>query len=95
MTTELKSMFSWIRTFVVPLPAEGRAEMDKSPLADFDPRGFHPVWHGDHWQNLLSSPMDARHYVMEDWTTASPPVFDNADTADKQEQAEGDMEPAY
>lgn len=39
--------------------------------------------------------MDARHYVMEDWTIASPPVFDNADTADKQEQAEGDMEPAY
>jgi hypothetical protein len=29
---------------------------------------FDPVWHGDHWQNLLSSPMDARHYVMEDWT---------------------------
>jgi hypothetical protein len=27
-----------------------------------------PVWHGDHWQNLLSSPMDARHYVMEDWS---------------------------
>jgi len=24
-------------------------------------------WHGDHWQNLLCSPMDARHYVMEDW----------------------------
>ncbi|SAK50414.1 hypothetical protein AWB79_01592 [Caballeronia hypogeia] len=30
---------------------------------------FDPAWHGDHWQNLLSSPMDARHYVMEDWTT--------------------------
>ncbi|HVE06103.1 MAG TPA: hypothetical protein VNE00_02525 [Paraburkholderia sp.] len=29
-----------------------------------------PVWHGDHWQNLLSSPMDARHYVMEDWSVA-------------------------
>jgi hypothetical protein len=27
-----------------------------------------PFWHGDHWQNLLASPMDARHYVMEDWT---------------------------
>jgi hypothetical protein len=26
------------------------------------------MWHGDHWQNLLSSPMDARHYVIEDWT---------------------------
>ena len=28
---------------------------------------FDPFWHGDHWQNLLASPMDARHYVMEDW----------------------------
>jgi hypothetical protein len=28
---------------------------------------FDPLWHGDHWQNLLASPMDARHYVMEDW----------------------------
>ncbi|MBN3766725.1 hypothetical protein [Burkholderia sp. Ac-20365] len=27
-----------------------------------------PMWHGDHWQNLLSSPMDARHYVIEDWS---------------------------
>jgi hypothetical protein len=27
-----------------------------------------PMWHGDHWQNLLSSPMDARRYVMEDWS---------------------------
>lgn len=26
-----------------------------------------PLWHGDHWQNLLACPMDARHYVMEDW----------------------------
>jgi len=25
-------------------------------------------WHGDHWHNLLCSPMDARHYVMEDWS---------------------------
>lgn len=30
-------------------------------------------WHGDHWQNLLCSPMDARHYVMEDWTVMSEP----------------------
>jgi hypothetical protein len=34
------------------------------------PTDFDPVWHGDHWQNLLSSPMDARHYVMEDWSVA-------------------------
>ncbi|AJY14636.1 hypothetical protein K6W16_04785 [Burkholderia dolosa] len=29
---------------------------------------FDTTWHGDHWQNLLASPLDARHYVMEDWT---------------------------
>ncbi len=28
---------------------------------------FESSWHGDHWQNLLASPLDARHYVMEDW----------------------------
>ncbi|MGF6599289.1 hypothetical protein P3T23_004010 [Paraburkholderia sp. GAS448] len=32
---------------------------------------FDPMWHGDHWQNLLSSPMDARRYVMEDWSVSS------------------------
>ena len=36
---------------------------------------FDPVWHGDHWQNLLSSPMDARHYVMEDWSVAPAPEW--------------------
>ena len=30
-------------------------------------------WHGDHWQNLLCSPMDARHYVMEDWCAEPQP----------------------
>jgi hypothetical protein len=29
-------------------------------------------WHGDHWANLLSAPMDARHYVLEDWSTPRP-----------------------
>jgi hypothetical protein len=29
------------------------------------------TWHGDHWQNLLSAPMDARHYVMEDWSVVA------------------------
>jgi hypothetical protein len=33
---------------------------------------------GDHWQNLLASPMDARHYVLEDWGSAA--AFDNVDT---------------
>jgi hypothetical protein len=30
-------------------------------------------WHGDHWHNLLCSPMDARHYVMEDWSLQTEP----------------------
>lgn len=27
---------------------------------------FDTAWHGDRWHNLLASPMDARHYAMED-----------------------------
>ena len=34
-----------------------------------------PAWHGDHWQNLLSSPMDARRYVMEDWCISAELEF--------------------
>jgi hypothetical protein len=45
-----------------------------APLLDFD-----PFWHGDHWQNLLASPMDARHYVMEDW--AALPASDKVDNS--------------
>ena len=71
MTTELKSMFSWIRTLVAP-----QAVMESHSALDFD-----PAWHGDHWQNLLSSPMDARRYVMEDWTVSSLLTFDSNDEA--------------
>jgi hypothetical protein len=37
---------------------------------EFDAYGS---WHGDHWHNLLCSPMDARHYVMEDWSLQPEP----------------------
>jgi hypothetical protein len=50
---------------ILPFPASTKrsdAEHRATPLLDVD-----PFWHGDHWQNLLASPMDARHYVMEDW----------------------------
>jgi hypothetical protein len=40
---------------------------------------FDPMWHGDHWQNLLSSPMDARRYVMEDWSVPTANGWDEAD----------------
>jgi hypothetical protein len=45
--------------------AQQSNEISASPEFQID-----PMWHGDHWQNLLSSPMDARHYVMEDWSVA-------------------------
>jgi hypothetical protein len=75
VTTELKSMFSWIRTLVAP-----QAVVESHSALDFD-----PAWHGDHWQNLLSSPMDARRYVMEDWTISSPLTFDSSDAAESPE----------
>ncbi len=40
------------------------------------PLDFDPFWHGDHWQNLLASPMDARHYVMEDWAVPASDALD-------------------
>jgi hypothetical protein len=40
---------------------------------------FDPMWHGDHWQNLLSSPMDARRYVMEDWSVPSKMDWSDVD----------------
>jgi len=54
--------------------------MESHSALDFD-----PAWHGDHWQNLLSSPMDARRYVMEDWTISSPLTFDSNQEADSPE----------
>ena len=71
MTTELKSMFSWIKTFVAP-----QAVVESHSALDFD-----PAWHGDHWQNLLSSPMDARRYVMEDWSVSTSIDWNDADGA--------------
>ncbi|WP_322015974.1 hypothetical protein [Paraburkholderia sp. J12] len=35
-------------------------------------------WHGDHWHNLLCSPMDARHYVMEDWSLQNEPPMEQS-----------------
>ncbi|MEW6344906.1 MAG: hypothetical protein RXR20_32405 [Paraburkholderia sp.] len=52
----------WLTGAFRQRPTDGAAQATPS-VFDFD-----PMWHGDHWQNLLSSPMDARHYVMEDWS---------------------------
>ena len=80
MTTELNNMFSWIRTLVAP-----RAVLESHSALDFD-----PAWHGDHWQNLLSSPMDARHYVMEDWAISSPLTFESEGTESPEAAKEAD-----
>ena len=76
--TEFKRAVQWFKSWVsVP---ETAADSDTTSSLDFD-----PAWHGDHWQNLLSSPMDARHYVMEDWHSRSARVRHRArdETAEK------------
>ena len=71
---EIRRLFAWLthsHAKVVPdQPARAAAS---TTVFDFD-----PMWHGDHWQNLLSSPMDARRYVMEDWSVATPADWDDA-----------------
>lgn len=68
----IKRFVSWlIRTPHFATTAIGRTNSAATVLE------FDPFWHGDHWQNLLASPMDARHYVMEDW--AQPVEDDEVD----------------
>ncbi len=55
----------------------GSADRDERVKADETPSST-PHWHGDHWQNLLACPMDARRYILEDWTQAFE-RFDGAD----------------
>ncbi|BAN22515.1 hypothetical protein [Caballeronia insecticola] len=59
--THLKRVTQWFKSFAAPSIT---SDTQVASVLEFD-----PAWHGDHWQNLLSSPMDARHYVMEDWST--------------------------
>jgi hypothetical protein len=59
MLTLLRRCFHWLVEIDSPEPAD-----------EIEAYGS---WHGDHWQNLLCSPMDARHYVMEDWSLQSEP----------------------
>jgi hypothetical protein len=72
LVTELKRLVSWIahRHHVTESRVAAVTERASSSLE------FDPAWHGDHWQNLLASPMDARHYVMEDWATTVTPVLE-------------------
>ncbi|CAE6745321.1 hypothetical protein R69927_03200 [Paraburkholderia domus] len=64
--SKFRSLITWLaQSQVKTVPAQS-GPIAASPSA-FE---FDPMWHGDHWQNLLSSPMDARHYVMEDWSVS-------------------------
>lgn len=59
----LKRFAAWLLRGLRPEAASiSRTNSASASILEFD-----PFWHGDHWQNLLASPMDARHYVMEDW----------------------------
>ncbi|WP_115536800.1 hypothetical protein [Trinickia dinghuensis] len=61
--TPIKRFVSWLIRMLRPTAASiGPTNSATASVLEFD-----PFWHGDHWQNLLASPMDARHYVMEDW----------------------------
>jgi hypothetical protein len=74
---EIRRLFVWLThshaKVVLDQPAQSA---DATNVFDFD-----PMWHGDHWQNLLASPMDARRYVMEDWSVSAQADWDDADGA--------------
>jgi hypothetical protein len=71
LLNELRRLTAWLTRPRHQASAEGAAQT-AAPVTNFD---FDPMWHGDHWQNLLSSPMDARHYVMEDWSVVTDVEF--------------------
>jgi hypothetical protein len=66
------SMFDFIKR-AVGLSSKHRSGLTRAKPALATQTSASPdlsCWHGDHWANLLSSPMDARHYVLEDWGVA-------------------------
>lgn len=75
LLNQLRRLFVWL----TPSPTEIASDQ-RGSVADttFE---FDPMWHGDHWQNLLSSPMDARRYVMEDWSVSATTDWSDLDAA--------------
>jgi hypothetical protein len=63
MLTVLRRWFQWLVTIDGADPVERTGREVEA----------YGSWHGDHWHNLLCSPMDARHYVMEDWSLQPEP----------------------
>ncbi len=74
--SEFKRLANWLIHAQTRVSPEGSG--DAASAFEFDPD---PMWHGDHWQNLLSSPMDARRYVMEDWSVSTAFEFSPASRA--------------
>jgi hypothetical protein len=71
----IRRLFTWLTHSHADAASAPSAPLaDTSPVFEID-----PMWHGDHWQNLLSSPMDARRYVMEDWSISVPDDWNEAD----------------
>lgn len=77
-------LFNEFRRFVARLTqSHTKTVPTQSGSVDSSPSAFEfdPMWHGDHWQNLLSSPMDARRYVMEDWSVSAATDWSDVDGA--------------
>ncbi|REE17528.1 hypothetical protein B0G71_0480 [Paraburkholderia sp. BL27I4N3] len=74
---QIHRLFTWLTH-----SHDNTASEQSAPIAD-TPSIFEidPMWHGDHWQNLLSSPMDARRYVMEDWSVSIADDWNEVDGA--------------
>lgn len=74
---QIRRLFSWLLQSHANTVSEQSAPVADTPsIFEID-----PMWHGDHWQNLLSSPMDARHYVMEDWSVSIADDWNELDGA--------------
>ncbi|SDQ77835.1 hypothetical protein SAMN05443245_2723 [Paraburkholderia fungorum] len=64
LLTEIRRLVTWLtQSHTKTAASSASSTAETSSAFEFD-----PMWHGDHWKNLLSSPMDARRYVMEDWS---------------------------
>ncbi|MEZ0601527.1 hypothetical protein ACAX43_05125 [Paraburkholderia sp. IW21] len=77
LSNEFRRLVTWLTRPHVKTGSDQSRPVAASP-ATFE---FDPMWHGDHWQNLLSSPMDARHYVMEDWSVPVSTAWSEVDGA--------------
>lgn len=77
---EFRRLITWLTQPHQPrastVPAQSEPAATSHSVFEFD-----PMWHGDHWQNLLSSPMDARRYVMEDWSISTLTDWSEVDNA--------------